>query len=80
MVFPESYTHEMCQWLNAKYVTKTLVERGFLKVDRDGKPQIRHHLPGIDLARVYHFKSTILSDTDVFEAAEPEAEAEEEQQ
>lgn len=74
MVFPEAYNTEMCQGLNSKYVTKVLVERGFLKVGDDNKPQVRHRLPGIDLARVYHFTSSILSDTDEFVAAEPETE------
>ena len=72
IVFTEPYTGEMCQGLNSKYVTKTLVKRGFLMTETDGKPQVRRRLPGMDQARVYHFTSTILSDTDEFEPAEVE--------
>lgn len=72
LVNPEPYASEMCQGLTPKSVTKTLVDRGFLMKDSDGKPQVRRRLPGIDQARVYHFTAAILSDTDEFVPAEPE--------
>lgn len=64
IVFPEPYKNEMCGGLNWKSVTTTLVERGYLEVGTDGKPQVRRRLPGMPQARVYHFNSTILSDDD----------------
>jgi len=81
MVFPESFTREMCKGLVSKTATKTLVDRGYLKVERDGKPQVRRRLPGMDQARVYHFTSAILTDAEEAppEASEAEAEAEAEE-
>lgn len=73
IVFTDVYKAEMCQGLNCQYVTKTLANRGYLKVTDDG-PQVRHRLPGMDLVRVYHFTSAILSDTDEFEPAGSETE------
>jgi uncharacterized protein (DUF927 family) len=74
IVFPEPFKNEMCQGLNLHYVIRTLVERGFLMVEPDGKAQVRRRLPGMSQSRVYHIKPTILSDTDEFAPAEYEAE------
>jgi hypothetical protein len=42
----------MCLGLNSQYVTKTLVQRGYLKVGTDGKSQVRHRLPGMGQIKV----------------------------
>lgn len=74
LVFSETYNSEICLGLNPKTVTGTLVDRGYLKVGTDGKPQVRHRLPGMDQIRVYHFTSAILSDAGEFVPADPETE------
>lgn len=75
LVLPEAYIKEMCLGMIPKNVNKTLIERGFLKPDKDGTAHRRYRLPGISQARVYHFTSSILSDADEFEQAEEDTEA-----
>jgi Superfamily II helicase and inactivated derivatives len=75
IVFPETYTREMCAGLNSQYVTQTLIDRGYLELEPNGKPQVRRRLPGMPQARVYHFTSPILADTGEFEENAPEDEA-----
>jgi putative DNA primase/helicase len=76
IVFPEVFTNEICQGLNPQYVTKTLVELGYLQVEPSGKAQVRRRLPGMEQMRVYHFNPTIFDETDEFEPAAEETEEE----
>jgi uncharacterized protein (DUF927 family) len=59
-ILPEVYKTEMCSGLNPAFVTKTLVERGFLTTDSKGKPQIDTRLPGMGKLRIYHLKAIIM--------------------
>lgn len=60
-IFPEVYKSEVCSGLNPTYVTKVLVERGFLATAKDGKPQVEKRLPGIGKTRVYHLTAGFLA-------------------
>lgn len=61
-ILPEVYKTEICAGLNPKFVTSTLVERGFLTVDKRGNAQIEKTLPGMGKKRVYHLTADFMDD------------------
>ena len=61
-VLPEMYKSELCLGFDTKFVTKTLKDRGYLKVGSDGKTQVTMNLPGIGSKKVYVILPTILGD------------------
>jgi putative DNA primase/helicase len=61
-IFPEAYKAEICKGTSAKSVTKILLNLGALVVGSDGKPQIAKRLPGMGIMKVYHVRSSVLSD------------------
>ena len=71
-VFPEAYKTEVCAGLNARDVTPILIQRGFLKVGSDGKPQVSTNLPGIGRARRMYVLSSDILGAPTEEAAESE--------
>lgn len=60
-ILPEVYRTEICSGLNPGYVTKVLVDRGFLAKDKNGKPQIEKRIPGEGKMRLYHLKAGFLA-------------------
>lgn len=65
-ILPEVYKSEICSGMNSTYVTKVLVERGFLATTKGGKPQVEKRLPGIGKTRVYHLTAGFLAGGCVF--------------
>lgn len=66
IVLPEAWKADICTGMDAAFVTKTLVQRGFLKLGSDGKAQIKRHLPGFENpVRCYVLNSSVM------ETAEP---------
>jgi uncharacterized protein (DUF927 family) len=61
-VLPETFKADICQGHDARYVTQVLIERGFLLVGKDGKPQVSTRLPAIGVKRVYHLLPSIMGD------------------
>jgi len=63
LVLPEAWRSEMCSGMDAGFVTKTLVKRGLLETDSEGKAQVNARVPTNDRPiRVYLIKSRILED------------------
>lgn len=60
-ILPEVYKTEICSGLSPTFVTKTLVEKGYLNVDKQGRPQIGKRFGELGKFRVYHLKATFLS-------------------
>jgi uncharacterized protein (DUF927 family) len=61
-VLPKMYKDELCRGFDPKVVTRALRERGYLKIGRDGKPQITETLPRIGAKRVYVILPTVWGD------------------
>lgn len=61
-VFPEAYKSDICAGMDARFVTKTLIENELLNVDNRGKPQIDIRLPGMGKMRVYHLTADIMGE------------------
>lgn len=61
-VLPEVYRTQVCEGMNATYVTKVLVEHGFLATSGSGKAQIDKRLP-IGKSKIYHVKADILGES-----------------
>jgi uncharacterized protein (DUF927 family) len=64
-ILPEAYRTEICAKLNPAYVTKVLVERGFLVTDKNGKPQVDTRLPGLGKMKVYHLKADLMGEVEI---------------
>ncbi len=62
-ILPEVWKTEVCAGLDAKAAARTLVKRGMLIPDNQGKFSVVRRLPGFTgPSRVYHVASKILSD------------------
>ncbi|MFI0846578.1 DUF927 domain-containing protein [Mesorhizobium sp. IMUNJ 23232] len=59
-VFPEAWRKEVCAGFDATLLAKTLVERGLLIPDKDGKFQSRHRVGGSGTVRLYRLTAAIL--------------------
>lgn len=59
-ILPEVYRTDVCAGLNPAFVTKLLIERGFLATDKNGKPQVDKRLPGMGKLKVYHLKANFM--------------------
>lgn len=65
LVFPQAWKSRVCKGYDPKAVAQLMAERGFLIHDGDGHHLThRIRLPGTDIARVYHIKSTFLQSDD----------------
>ena len=72
-VLPEAYRTELCRGSDPKIVTRTLKDRGYLKVGSDGKPQVARNLPGIGTKKVYVILPTIWNDLEEREVTDEAA-------
>lgn len=61
LVFPEAFKRDVCKGFDARAVAELLRARGHLKHEKD-RLTIKHRLPGMDKAPVYHIKPSIYSD------------------
>ena len=61
-ILAEIYRTEICAGMNPTFVTKTLVEKGYLHVDNFGKPQVEQRFGPWGKQRVYRVKANIFSD------------------
>lgn len=59
-ILPEAYKTEVCAGLNPTYVTKLLIEHGYLATNADGKAQVEMRLPGMGKKRVYHLNGKLM--------------------
>jgi putative DNA primase/helicase len=61
LVFPEAFRREVAKGFDAKAVAELLRRRGHLKHEKD-RLTIKHRLPGMDKAPVYHLKPSVFAD------------------
>ena len=66
IVLPEAWKADVCTGMDAIFVTKSLAQRGLLKVGSDGKAQIKRRLPGFENpVRCYVLNSSVMDDLPV---------------
>lgn len=66
IVLPEVWKADICTGMDAAFVTKTLAQRGFLKVGSDGKAQTKRRLPGFENpVRCYVLRSGIMGEASI---------------
>jgi len=61
LIFPEAFRRDVCKGFEPKAVAELLRQRGHLKHEKD-RLTIKHRLPGMDKAPVYHLKPSIFAD------------------
>lgn len=62
-MLPEAWKADVCTGMDAAFVTKSLAQRGLLKVGSDGKAQIKRRLPGFENpVRCYVLNSSVMDD------------------
>ena len=54
-VLPEVFRSEVCQGMDPRFVSRLLVERGWIKPEPGNSTTVKARLPGMGLARCYHF-------------------------
>ncbi|WP_343056217.1 DUF927 domain-containing protein [Ancylobacter tetraedralis] len=63
IVLPEVWKADICTGMDVTFVTKTLAQRGFLRVGSDGKAQTKRRLPGFEgPVRCYVIRSSIMGE------------------
>lgn len=63
LILPEAFRSEVCKGLDPQFVARVLSEAGCLKCERD-RLTIKHRLPGIGKAPVFHVLPTIFDDAE----------------
>ncbi|NDY90145.1 DUF927 domain-containing protein [Ideonella livida] len=61
LVLPEAFKRDMCKGFDSKAVAELLRARGHLRHEKD-RLTIKHRLPGMDKAPVFHIRPSIFSD------------------
>ena len=61
MVLPEAFKRDVCKGFEAASVAALLRSRGHLIHERD-RLTVKHRLPGIGKAPVYHIKTSVFDD------------------
>jgi hypothetical protein len=62
LVLTEIYKQEICQGFDSKFVTKILLEKGWLEMASDGKSTQKPRVPGIGTPRCYVFTERMWDD------------------
>jgi putative DNA primase/helicase len=58
LVLPAAF-HEICEGFNIRTAAKTLIEKGVLTPEREGKSQKLRRMPGMGPTRIYHINGNI---------------------
>ncbi|MDR2164553.1 MAG: DUF927 domain-containing protein [Zoogloeaceae bacterium] len=59
LVLPEAFKREVCQGLDSKTATKTLVQAGWIEPGKDGKFSRNIRVPGLNVMRCYVFTGRV---------------------